>query len=284
MNIVAKDLQKLAAIACDIGWGAADILQSFYHQENIQLNSNKNDPVTKADIASNDYILTQLQSVCGQDFGYLSEETYKNESDNFPISQDWVWIIDPLDGTRDFLEKNDEYAIHIALLHQHRPVLSVVVCPEFNRLYFAIKDQGTFVKNRQNIITPVRVSQNNNIADFSIVVSHSHRHEKFNNLLANLPCKNIISIGSVGCKIMKLVEKEADLYISLSGKSCGKDWDFAPPELILTEAGGMFTYSNGEIPQYNYQDVNKWGCLISSNGVIHQEICQLVESKLIDNG
>jgi 3'(2'), 5'-bisphosphate nucleotidase len=78
----------------------------------------------------------------------------------------------------------------------------------------------------------------------------------------------------VGCKIVAVLEKQADIYISLSGKSAAKDWDFAAPELILTEAGGEFTYFNGDPMIYNRGDVNQWGGVFASNGSFHESLCQ----------
>ncbi|XTZ19519.1 MAG: 3'(2'),5'-bisphosphate nucleotidase CysQ family protein, partial [cyanobacterium endosymbiont of Rhopalodia fuxianensis] len=127
-------------VARSVGWGAAKILRSYYrgeaNQGNLDINEEKKDgPVTAADLAANHYILEKLQKVFDtDDFAYLSEETYK-ETD--PIRQDWVWIIDPLDGTRDFIDKTGEYALHIALVYKGHPVVSVVGIPEAEKLYFA---------------------------------------------------------------------------------------------------------------------------------------------------
>ena len=82
------------------------------------------------------------------------------------------------------------------------------------------------------------------------------------------------------------MEKTSDIYISLSGKSAAKDWDFAAPELILTEAGGKFTHENGDPLIYNRGDVRQWGCLIASNGHCHQALCEQATQLLakIDKG
>ncbi|XWK89814.1 MAG: inositol monophosphatase family protein [Phormidium sp.] len=276
-----EGLEEAIAIAKTVGWGAADILRSYYRGESdrgeLNIQHKKEGPVTAADIVTNQYILDELEAKFGtQDFGYLTEETYKFESKGVmspPLSQEWIWIIDPLDGTRDFIEQTGEYAVQIALVYQNRPIAAVVVWPEAEKLYYAIKGSGTFVETRQGNPNPVKVSQRQNLEDLSLVVSRTHRDERFNYLLQNLPCKNQQYVGSVGCKIATIVEQRADVYISLSGKSAPKDWDIAAPELILTEAGGKFTYLDGSPLNYNRGDVNQWGCLIASNGQCHEELC-----------
>jgi 3'(2'), 5'-bisphosphate nucleotidase len=280
-----KELPEILAIARQVGWGAADILQSYYHgtvkDSDLDLQYKHNEPVTVADIATSQYILDQLQAALGnEDFAYISEETYQSQQAKNPSQ--WVWIIDPLDGTRDFIDKTGDYAIHIALVKETRPVLAVVAIPEAEKLYYATKGGGTFVETR-NSSTPIRLSLGSgkqSIEDLTLVVSRSHRHQRLNYLLENLPCKTQKAIGSVGCKVAAIIEQQADIYISLSGKSAPKDWDIAAPELILTEAGGKFTHFDGSPLHYNTDDINQWGGLLASNGQYHEILCRQAENIL----
>ncbi len=269
-----KNLEEIVEVVRSVGWGAAKILRSYYRGEgNLDVNEDKKDgPVTAADLAANHYILEKLQDVFDTDnFGYLSEETHKGTE---PIPKDWVWIIDPLDGTRDFIDKTGEYALHIALAYQGRPVVSVVAIPEAEKLYFAAKDQGTFVENLDGTVKPIRVSDRNQMGDLYLVVSRTHRDDRFQELINRLPLKDRNYMGSVGGKISTILEQKSDVYISLSGKSAPKDWDFAAPELILTEAGGRFTHFDGSPLTYNKGDVKQWGGLMASNGHCHEFLCQ----------
>ncbi|WP_066383018.1 3'(2'),5'-bisphosphate nucleotidase CysQ family protein [Anabaena sp. CA = ATCC 33047] len=276
-----KDLNEILAIARAVGWGAADILQSYYHgtatDSNLKVEYQQNEPVTVADVAVSQYILQQLQTALGdKDFAYISEETYKNQlNQNTESTPDWVWIIDPLDGTRDFIDKTGDYAVHIALVKDHRPILAVVAVPEQQKLYYATKGGGTFVETRNGVTQIQLPSQNTKpIEDLTIVVSRSHRNDRLNYLLQNLPFGNHKAVGSVGCKIATILEQQADVYISISGKSAPKDWDIAAPELILTEAGGKFTHCNGNFLKYNTGDISQWGDLLASNGQSHEILCQ----------
>ncbi|MBD2344787.1 3'(2'),5'-bisphosphate nucleotidase CysQ family protein [Anabaena subtropica] len=283
-----KDLQEILAIARAVGWGAAEILQSYYHgtakDSNLNVQYKQNEPVTVADVTVSQYILQKLQAALGrEDFAYISEETYQSELNKDSQSgADWVWIIDPLDGTRGFIEKTGDYAVHIALVKEHRPVLAVVAIPEAEKLYYATKNGGTFVESRKSS-NLLQLSFNNTTKhpeELTIVVSRSHRNQKLNYLLEHLPSYHQKSVGSVGCKITTILEQQADLYISLSGKSAPKDWDIAAPELILTEAGGKFTHFDGTALQYNTRDINQWGGLLASNGQHHETLCQQAQEIL----
>ena len=271
---LTQKLEDIEAITRSVGWGAAKILSAYYRGEgDLNVNENKKDgPVTAADLAANHYILEKLQAVFPEDtFGYLSEETHQGSE---PIWKDWVWIIDPLDGTRDFIDKTGEYGLHIALAYKGRPVVAVVAIPEAQKLYFASKGHGTFVETPDGSVTPIKVSQRDQIEDLYLVVSRTHRDDRFQALIDALPLKDRNYMGSVGGKISTLLEQSSDVYISLSGKSAAKDWDFAAPELILTEAGGQFTHANGDPLIYNRGDVRQWGCLIASNGHCHKALCE----------
>jgi 3'(2'), 5'-bisphosphate nucleotidase len=289
-NNPMKTLEEISEITRSIAWGAADILRSYYRPDantpNLDIKEHKDGPVTAADVAVNSYILDELQSVLGNtEFGYLSEETYKaylETNGKIPLPQSWVWIIDPLDGTRDFIDRTGEFAVHIALAYEGRPVLAVVAWPQQQKMYYAMRDAGAFMESRDGSIVKLQVSTRNIVADLSIVTSRSHRGDRFNQLLQKLPCQNQLDVGSIGCKIATIVEQKADVYIALSGKSAPKDWDLAAPELILTEAGGKFTRFDGSALLYNRGDVSQWGGLLASNGCCHDAICREAERILTE--
>jgi 3'(2'), 5'-bisphosphate nucleotidase len=277
-----KDLSEILTITRQVGWGAASLLGSYYHgtgeKANLDVKYKDNEPVTVADLAVSEYILSQLQTALGhEDFGYISEETYKSQQGKNP--SEWVWIIDPLDGTKDFINKTGEYAIHIALVQGTQTMLAVVAVPETQKLYYATRGGGTFIETASGSV-PVRVDTTKNIQDLILVVSRSHRNNRLEYLLQHLPCQNQKAIGSVGCKIAAIVEQQADIYISLSGKSAPKDWDMAAPELILTEAGGKFTHFDCTPLKYNTGDIHQRGELLASNYQNHEVLCQEAQNIL----
>ena len=280
-GMTGKTTEAILAIARSLGWGASKILRSYYRGEahadgterSLEIQDKTEGPVTAADLAVNQFVLSRLEETFGDQFGYLSEETYKAQAEPKPLPQDWVWILDPLDGTRDFIDRTGEYAFHLALTYRERPVISIVACPELEKLYYASLGGGAFVETPDGKSQPLRVSETDSIADLTVVISRTHRDDRFKQLLTQLPSQTQLLVGSVGGKIAAIVDQRADLYISLSGKSAPKDWDMAAPELILTEAGGRFTHADGSPLRYNTGDVNQWGCLIASNGACHDLLC-----------
>jgi 3'(2'), 5'-bisphosphate nucleotidase len=275
-------LEGLLELARSVGWGAADVLHRYYRGEfDLDIQKAHSDPVTAADLAANHYILERLQGELGRElFGYLSEETFQPGLTPYP--QRYVWIIDPLDGTRDFIQKTGEYAVHIALTEAGRPILSVVVWPEQEVLYYATLGGGTYAESRSGEVRRLRVKECDRPEDMRLVISRSHRDERFDALLKRLPQTQQTFVGSVGCKIATILEHRAELYLSLTTKSAPKDWDLAAPELILTEAGGRLTHFDRSPLEYNQADVAQWGGFLASTGQDHDGLCQLVAQILAE--
>jgi 3'(2'), 5'-bisphosphate nucleotidase len=284
-----EKIAEIGAIARSVGWGSAEILSHYHSQPpgELRIKHKQEGPVTNADIAASEYILRQLRIAFGtQGFGYLSEETYKTQSESDRLGHGWIWIIDPIDGTRAFIRRNFKYAVHIALVYEGRPVVAVVVLPEAGKLYYAHKNGGTFVEYRNGDREWVKVSPRDRLADLRILTRRSRKEERLTRLLHRLPGKIEQKLGSIGYKIASIVEQDWDIFISLSGKSAPKDWDLAAPELILTEAGGKLTHIDGTPLVYNKKDVSQWGCLVASNGQCHAEFCDQVATVLshLDRG
>jgi 3'(2'), 5'-bisphosphate nucleotidase len=259
-------------MATTIAWEVTDLLRAFYRSNDVTVVDKGGEPQTNADRAADLHILTRLQEKYGDSCGYLTEETFKVRSE--PCPQDWVWIVDPIDGTKEFINKTSEYAVHIALTYRQRPYLAVVALPETEKIYRAVRGQGCEIVDRQGT-RPIRISRDKPLADSVVIASRSHRSPALEKILASLPCQEQLQVGSVGGKVAAILSNRADVYISQSGKSAPKDWDLAAPELILTEAGGAFTNSLGQELHYNQADVSQWGCLVASSGQWHQELCDI---------
>lgn len=275
-NNPADRLSELYELACTTAQGAADIL--LEHRSHFEIGGNTDSPVTSADLAANDHILSNLQHHLGtDDYGYLSEETFNNQNPN-DRRKDWVWIIDPLDGTQDYIQNTGDYAVQIALVYQGRPVIAAVACPALEKYYSALAGMGTWVEDNTGNRRQVRVSTRSNRSEMTIITSRNHRGKKLEEFIKILQIPAQTTMGSIGCKLSAIVEQDADLYLSISGKTAPKDWDFAAPELILTEAGGKLTYFDGGLILYNREDVNQWNGIIASNGICHEEICNLLNS------
>ncbi len=270
----ADRLSELYSLACTAAQGAADILLEY--RSKFEIGGDTESPVTSADLAANDYILNILQTYLGtEEYAYLSEETFKTQNPD-DRRKDWVWIIDPLDGTKDYIQNTGDYAVQIALAYQGRPVIAAVACPGRGKLYSALRGKGTWVEDKAGNRRQARVSSRSTRSEMTIVTSVNHRGEKLQDFINLLGISTQRRMGSIGCKLSAIVEQDADIYLSISGKTAPKDWDFAAPELILTEAGGKLTYFNGGLISYNSEDVNQWNGIIASNGTCHDELCNLL--------
>ena len=267
----AEQLDTLCDLAKSIGWGAADILLKE-RAAGFQIGGDSDSPVTSADLAANDHILSRLQSELDDTFAYLSEETFKTQDSADRLQKSWVWIIDPLDGTKDYIQDTGDYAVQIALVYQGRPIVAVVACPAKNKLYSAIQGQGTWVEDKSGMSRQAKVSTRSEPSELIVVTSRNHLGKELKDLVKKLSISSQRQMGSVGCKVSAIVDQSADLYISISGKTAPKDWDFAAPELILTEAGGTFTYINGGVISYNCENINQWESILATNSTCHDFI------------
>ncbi len=288
------DLETLLAELRRLSWGAADILVAYGRGEQppygfpkaLSVDEGGEGPVSAADLAVNQWLLDGLgQAFPTADWTLLSEETAKEQlTAGEPLAAEWLWILDPLDGTKDFLQGTGEYAVHLALAHRGVPVLGVVLLPEMEQLWLGItaalagggadgSSGQAWCENRAGERTPVRFSGRRALGELVLVASRNHRDARLEQLLAALELGDTKAIGSVGGKVATILRGETDLYISLSGKSAPKDWDMAAPHAVLAAAGGAFSHADGRPLTYNSGDIRQAGCLIASHGPAHAELC-----------
>ena len=272
----------------EISWGASDILMAYArgnqppHGFSSSLNvvNLSEGPVTAADLSVNSWVLENLeQSYPNANWQYLSEESAKDKlTDGVPIDSDWLWILDPLDGTKDFLAGNGEYAMHLALIYKNRPVLGIVLIPELEELWIGVLGMGTWCEGKDSKKKPFAFSLRKELEDLVLVASRNHRNDQLEDLINSLKVSSSKSVGSIGCKIAMILRGEADFYISLSGKSAPKDWDLAAPEILLISAGGSFTKHTNQKLLYNTGDINQRGCIVASHGISHNYLLNSIQS------
>ncbi len=275
------NLNQIMALARPIAWGAADILMKYYQEPQdleIRFKGGEEGNVTSADLAANDFILSQLKEIFGTDeFAYLSEET---EDDGDRLNHEWVWIIDPMDGTSDFIRRTDEFAVHIGLTYRQRPVLGLVATPARERLFQGVLGHGAYIETRDGVQQKIQVSAKNKLEQMVVVASRSHRNPQLESILHDLPKAAEIAVGSIGGKFAAIASGQADVYISVSGKSAPKDWDYCAPEIILTEAGGQLSHVDLSLLSYNNLELRQWGTIVASNGHCHSQICQISQQAI----
>ncbi|KGG12050.1 MULTISPECIES: 3'(2'),5'-bisphosphate nucleotidase CysQ family protein [Prochlorococcus] len=273
-----------------LSWGAADILMAygrgekppFGFPEHLSVDDKGDGPVSSADLAVNSWLIEGLKAnFPGADWIVLSEENVKGQSgDNFSENNNWMWVLDPLDGTKDFLNGTGEYAVHIALLKNLSPKIGVVLIPESEELWFGIIGKGSWCENRLGEKKLANFSHRNELCQMILLASKTHRDKRLSSLIEKLSPGETKGVGSVGCKIATILRGDADFYISLSGKTSPKDWDMAAPEAVLKAAGGKFTQANGQPLVYGKEGFNQSGCLVASHGVRHDFLSNLITQAL----
>ncbi len=279
-------LEKLRILS----WGAADILIAYAKGEKppygfpqaLSVEDGGDGPVSAADIAVNTWLLDGLKSSFPESsWGIISEENSKEQSVNDDsLGNEWLWILDPLDGTKDFLKGTGEYAVHMALVNSNGPLLGIVLIPELEELWIGLVGSGAWCEDRLGNRKTFAFSNRSAISEMILVVSRSHKDLRLENLIRSLPFADEKVVGSVGCKITKILKGEADCYISLSGKTAPKDWDMAAPEALLRAAGGEFTHANNNSLKYNINERNQRGCILASHGKKHLFICELIQKSM----
>ena len=264
-------------------WKASDILQYYSKKLNnnqdikkIIKSENDLDPVTLADLEVNDLIIKSInESYKRIDWDILSEENVKIGSGDLEKKSKWLWVLDPLDGTKDFIQGTGNYAMHLALNYEKRPQIGIVLIPEKNELWMT-DGKRTWCEKKDGSNRKINVQNYKKLREMTIVTSKNHRNEILNNLINKIGFKKVNVMGSIGCKIASIVRGESDIYISLSlpGQSSPKDWDFAAPEAVLRAAGGSITNLENEALSYGNENFTQDGIIIAtSNKLTHQSIC-----------
>ncbi len=224
-------------------------------------------PVTRADSLSEEILLEGLESF---GYGFLSEESGLSGSGNGRC-----WVIDPLDGTQDFVEGTGDFSILVGLLDESRPVLGVVHVPCSGKSWYAIRDGGAFVDGK-----PVKVSGVSELDGWRMLVSRFHLREKDKQVAESLGVSSFMESGSIGIKYCLIASGEAELCVYTTSRL--GFWDCCAPQLILEEAGGLVFDVHGNPPVYDL-DLSPWRMQYGSigcNGFHKREILEAVEKAL----
>ncbi len=208
---------------------------------------NDNSPVTSADLASNKIIKESLSKKF-PDYAILSEE---DQDDLTRLNKEYVFIIDPLDGTKDFVNKDDMFAINIALVKNHQPVIGVVAIPAQDKIYFAVKDKGSYVFSSNEMISKLHVSSKKK--NLTVLNSSFHKNQKYLDFVkSNKKISDIKYVGSA-LKSCLIAQGKAEVCYSLGLGT--KEWDTCAPQIVLEEAGGKFLTNHLNEITYNRKDV-----------------------------
>ena len=246
------DIQDIVKIAKDAG----KAIMKIYNQEFDVEYKTDSSPLTIADKKANEIIVTDLNQLSVNSFLEQNIPIISEEGRSVPYDErknwEYFWLIDPLDGTKEFVKKNGEFTINIALINKETPVLGVVYSPVLNVCYWAKRDEGAF-KNGEKL--PLKTKEKRDV--YKIVASRSHMSNETKDFIEAIDTdkeKVIISIGS-SLKICLVAEGEANIYPRLGPTM---EWDTAAAHAIVNESDGLFNkyIDNGARQQHVYNKKN----------------------------
>ncbi|MBI4955180.1 MAG: 3'(2'),5'-bisphosphate nucleotidase CysQ [Myxococcales bacterium] len=264
LAVVVAIARRAAALVLR-AYGAADLEVAY---------KGPNDPVTSADRASNDLVCRELARAFPE-AGVVAEESAAEPGADVAVAQalvrSRVFFVDPLDGTREFLARNGEFAVMIGLCEAGRPVLGVVALPVSGELYAGRVGGEAWWEDAAGCRASLRVSRRTAGAEARIVASRSHAAPIAGRLHAALGTPAPVErCGSVGVKVARLCRDLADVYVH-DGPGV-KKWDSCGPEAVLAAAGGRLTDLGGGPIDYAEPELALRRGLCATNGLLHPEI------------
>jgi len=243
---------------------AGSVIMDYYRTGQRVEHKPGDEPVTVADRAADDLIRAGLETAFPHD-GLLTEES---DDDLSRLYKERVWIVDPLDGTTEFIHETGDFVVQIGLVEGHQPVLGVIYQPTTGRLYHARRGLGAYCQ-QDGRVTRLRVSSEAEPARMCLAASRSHFSPFIRAAQEALGIAAVQRLGSVGLKAGLLARGDCDLYLATT---VAKEWDICAPDMVLREAGGVMTNLCGEELSYNQADIVSCRGLIASNGQAHREI------------
>lgn len=225
------------------------------------------DPVTEADRRANDLICEALEKA----FPGVPIVAEESDPDSFADyrSHDRVFFVDPVDGTREFVDRNGEFAVMIGLLEGERAVASVIDAPARGEIFAGWVGQGA-VRIADGKEAPIRVSDIADIKQGSLVGSRSHRSPRLEHALQQLGPGSIRVMGSAGLKGTLVAKGEVEVYAAIG--YAGKRWDACAADALVTAAGGKLTDTYGDAIDYRAASLDNERGLLATNGRVHDAL------------
>ena len=261
-------MKKLLEKVIAIGNEAAKAVMQIYEKDFAVEYKEDESPLTVADKTAHSIIDQGLKNT-----GYpvVSEESKQKDLNKISQNTTCFWLVDPLDGTKEFIKKNGEFTINIALVNDSRPVLGIVLIPAQNKIYYAIKDEGAF-KLSGGILEKLYCSNVNKLSESTIAVSRSHLKNEDRNFIENNIIRQTKPLGSA-LKYCEIAEGNVDISIRFTPLM---QWDLAASDIIVHEAGGAVVDFQNKVYQYNATHSNEAlikGLIVLNQGIDYQD-CQ----------
>ena len=235
-----------------------ELILDIYNSDNLGVEiKDDNSPVTRADKAA-DIKIREILSGAFPLYSLLTEESVDDKS---RLNNDYVWIVDPIDGTKDFVAKNGQFTVNIGLSYKHKAVLGVILIPVSGEIYYAVENLGAYYLKDKNA-KPIRIHCNNKVRDVTTLVSNFHSNQIEMDMIEKhkdiIKYKRKVGATIKGCLIAK---GEAEMSYRFSSNT--KEWDTCAMQILVEEAGGYLLKFDGTPIRYNREDVyNKDGYII----------------------
>lgn len=243
-------MEKLTKAVIEIAKQAGHAINMLYQAETLDTLQIKSDhsPLTQADLEANRIITQGLQQLT-PGWPILSEEA-ADIPFSIRVQWEYYWLVDPLDGTKEFLEKNDEFTVNIALIKNNYPVLGIVYVPALASCYYADEKQGAFKQIKEQVPQKIHTQKYQSEQPVTIAVSRHHGQDSLQNFIKQFKQIKNITCGSA-LKFCLVAEGIADLYPRLSPTS---EWDTAAAQCVLEQAGGRVLINTGQRLCYNKKE------------------------------
>lgn len=253
-------LKAVLELCKDLAVQAGQAIMEIYNDaEDLQVEYKDGEmPLTVADRVSNNIIVSSLREKYA-DYAILSEEEKDNKE---RLKNDYCFVIDPLDGTKEFIKRNGQFTVNIALAYKQKSILGVIYVPVTEELYYALEGEGSYLQEKDGTITRLQVSDITEIEKLRFVMSSSHGCKEMDELIEKYNITNFVKMGSSlkGCLVAK---GEAEVYYRHNPTM---EWDTAAMQCIVEEAGAVFKQMDDTEMLYNRENsLNDKGFYIVNN-------------------
>jgi 3'(2'), 5'-bisphosphate nucleotidase len=270
--VTPAERQKAAVFALAVAHNAARLIAGMYEQELEVRFKSKDDPVTQADRAANTLICDALAA----EYPGVPIVAEESDPDTYagyraaPVA----WFVDPIDGTRDFVKKNGEFAVMIGLAEEGRATLGVIVMPVRFRAFVGGLEVPAFESTAGGAKKPLQVSAVASLSEAELVVSRSRHERSLEEASAQFGVRKITPCGSAGVKAVRVASGAADVYAQ-PGRA-GKLWDACAPEAIVVAAGGLVSDATGVRFDYRAPKLDNDRGFLATNAKLHASMIELL--------
>jgi 3'(2'), 5'-bisphosphate nucleotidase len=268
-------VRREAKLALDVAREAAAVVMRVYAAPFDVEYKGKDDPVTRADKEANALIVERLARET-PGVPVVAEESDPSQYAGFAGAAA-AWFVDPLDGTREFVARNGEFAVMIGLAEKGRATLGAIVAPAWGRAFVGIVGEGAWEIDAAGSERRVQVTSRTDLAGASIVVSRSRAPARIEAFIASVGAKRAVPVGSSGLKGVLVATGDHDAYIQ-PGRA-GMRWDACATEALVVAAGGACTDAYGDAFDYGTADIENSRGLVASNGRLHAALIQALDER-----